>query len=251
LKRIHTGIKGLDNLIEGGIPEGWGVLLTGPTGTGKTTLAIQYLYNGYKEFNEPGVYISLEEDVQDILRVMSTFNWDLNTLQKEKKLVMINAIPKKSPDASEYVIKAPLFSQTFSFESICSLLEDKINEINATRVVVDGLSALALLYKDDFKIRQGLLDMTNTIRASGCTTIYTTEIPEGSVGVSRFGVEEFITHGVIILYYVREGGKRTRAIEIRKMRGTKHDQSLHPYEITDKGIDVFSEEIAFLRDNLL
>jgi len=251
LKRTHTGIEGLDNLIKGGIPEGWGVLLTGPTGTGKTTLAIQYLYKGYKDYNEPGVYISLEEDVQDILKVMSSFDWDLNTLQKEKKLVMINAVPKRSPDASEYVIKAPLFSRTFSFESICALLEEKINELNAKRVVVDGLSALTLLYHDDFKIRQGLLDMTNILRSSGCTTIYTTEIPEGSLGISRFGVEEFITHGVIILYYVREGGKRTRAIEIRKMRGTKHDQSLHPYEISEKGIDVFSEEIAFLRDNVL
>jgi len=251
LKRTHTGVEGLDNLIEGGIPEGWGVLLTGPTGTGKTTLAIQYLYKGYKDYNEPGVYISLEEDVQDILKVMSSFGWDLNTLQKEKKLVMINAVPKRSPDASEYVIKAPLFSRTFSFESICALLEEKINELNAKRVVVDGLSALTLLYQDDFKIRQGLLDMTNILRSSGCTTIYTTEIPEGSLGISRFGVEEFITHGVIILYYVREGGKRTRAIEIRKMRGTKHDQSLHPYEISEKGIDVFSDEIAFLRDNVL
>jgi KaiC/GvpD/RAD55 family RecA-like ATPase len=251
LKRIHTGIKGLDNLIEGGIPEGWGVLLTGPTGTGKTTLAVQYLYNGYVDYNEPGVYISLEEDVLDISKVMSSFGWDLNTLQKEKKLVMINAIPKKSPDATEYVIKAPLFSRTYSFESICALLEEKINEINAKRVVVDGLSALTLLYQDDFKIRQGLLDMTNIIRSSGCTTIYTTEIPEGSPGISRFGIEEFITHGVITLYYVREGGKRTRAIEIRKMRGTKHDQSLHPYEISEKGIDVFSDEIAFLRDNVL
>jgi KaiC/GvpD/RAD55 family RecA-like ATPase len=251
LKRIHTGIEGLDNLIEGGIPEGWGVLLTGPTGTGKTTLAVQYLYNGYIEYNEPGVYISLEEDIQDILQVMSSFDFDLNVLQKEKKLVLINAIPKRSPDATEYVIKAPLFSRTFSFESICMLLEEKINEINAKRVVVDGLSALTLLYQDDFKIRQGLLDMTNILRSSGCTTIYTTEIPEGSLGISRFGIEEFITHGVIILYYVREGGKRTRAIEIRKMRGTKHDQALHPYEITKKGIDVFSEEIAFLRDNVL
>ena len=82
MKRIHTGIEGLDNLIEGGIPEGWGVLLTGPTGTGKTTLAVQYLYNGYIEYNEPGVYISLEEDVQDIVQVMASFDFDLNALQK-------------------------------------------------------------------------------------------------------------------------------------------------------------------------
>ena len=187
MKRTHTGIKGLDNLIEGGIPEGWVVLLTGPTGTGKTIFAVQYLYNGYIDYNEPGVYISLEEDVQDILKVMSSFGWDLNSLQKEKKLVMINAIPKKSPDATEYVIKAPLFSRTYSFESICTLLEEKITEINAKRVVIDGLSALTLLYNDDFKIRQGLLDMTNIIRSSGCTTIYTTEVPEGSLGISRFG----------------------------------------------------------------
>jgi len=251
LKRISVGIDGIDKLIGGGFPEGWGVLLAGPTGTGKTTLAIQFLYNGYKDYKEPGVFLSLEEDIQDILNVMTSFGWDLETLKKDKKLQMIDAIPKRSPDNMEYVIKAPLFSRTFSFESIGVLLEEKIKEINAKRVVIDGLSALTLQYQDEFKIRQGLLDLTNIIRSSGCTTIYTSEIPEGKPGISRFGVEEFITHGVIILYYVREGGKRTRAIEIRKMRGTKHDQSLHPYEITEKGIVVFSDETAFLRDNAI
>lgn len=251
LRRISTGVGGLDELIGGGIPQGWGVLLTGSTGTGKTILAIQFLYNGYNDYNEPGVFVSLEEDTQDIFRVMQSFGWDLETLHKDKKLVMVNAVPKRSSDKTEYVIKVPLFSQTFSFESIGVLLEEKIAEINAKRVVIDGLSALVLQYQNEFIIRQGLLDLTNILHSSGCTTIYTSEIPEGTLGLSRFGIEEFITHGVIVLYYVREGGKRIRAIEIRKMRGTKHDQSLHPYEITEKGIVVFPEEIAFIGNKVL
>jgi len=246
LRKVPTGIEGLDQLIGGGFPEGWGILLTGPTGTGKTTIAIQYLYNGYKEYDEPGVFISLEEDAHDIVRVMKSFGWDLETPQQSKKLVMINAIPKRAPDKSQYLIKTPLFSRTFSFDSICDLLEEQIKEINAKRVVIDGLSGLTLRYQNEFEIRQGLLDITNVLRSLGCTALYTSEIPEGRPGISRFGIEEFITHGVIILYYVREGGKRIRALEIRKMRGSKHDQALLPYEITEKGIVVFPEEVAFI-----
>jgi len=252
LRKVPTGIEGLDKLIKGGFPKGWGVLLTGGTGTGKTTLAVQFLYNGYKDYEEPGIYLSLEEETHDVARVMSLFGWDLETLHKNKKLVMINAIPKReASDKSEYVIKTPFFSRTFSFDTIVALLEEKINEIDAKRVVVDGLSSLTLQYQNDFSIRQGLLDITNALRSLGCTTIYTSEIPEGSAGISRFGIEEFIAHGVIILYYVRERGKRLRAIEIRKMRGIKHDQTLHPYEITEDGIVVFPEDVAFIGNDVL
>jgi KaiC/GvpD/RAD55 family RecA-like ATPase len=247
LKKTFTGIKGLDELLQGGIPKGWGVLLTGGAGTGKTTLAVQYLYNGYTKYDEPGVFVSLEEDSHDIIRVMKLFEWDLETLHKNKKLLLINAKPKKgASDRSEYVIETPFFSRTFNFDTICAILEEKINEINAQRVVIDGLSSLTLQYNDEFEIRQGLLDITNLLRSYGCTAIYTSEIPEGSVGISRFGIEEFIAHGVIILYYIRERGKRIRAIEVRKMRGTKHDQALHPYEITNNGIVIFSDDVAYI-----
>jgi KaiC/GvpD/RAD55 family RecA-like ATPase len=252
LKKVPTGIEGLDKLLEGGFPNGWGILLAGGTGTGKTTLAVQYLYNGYNNYNEPGVFVSLEEDPEDIARVMNSFGWDLKTPQNDKKLLMINAIPRRgAPDKSEYVIKTPFFSRAFSFDTICTLLEEKITEINAQRVVIDGLSSLTLQYQNEFDIRQGLLDITNIVRSTGCTSIYTSEIPEGIPGISRFGIEEFIAHGVIVLYYVREGGKRVRALEIRKMRGSKHDQALHPYQITAKGIVVFPEEIALIEKDVL
>lgn len=251
MRKIATGIEGLDKLLRGGFPESWGVLLTGSTGTGKTTLAIQYLYNGCVKYNEPGVFVCLEEDSQKIASVMRFFGWDLEALHNEKKLVMINAVPKRTPDKSEYVIETPFFSRTFSFDSICDLLEDKIKETHAKRVVIDGLSGLTLQYQSEFEIRQGLLDLTNVIGEAGCTALYTSEIPEGKPGISRFGVEEFIASGVIVLHYLREGGKRMRAIEILKMRGTNHDESLHPYKITEKGIIVFPEEIVFLKKDVM
>ncbi len=250
MRKVPTGIKGLDKLLEGGVPESWGVLLTGSTGTGKTTLAVQYLYNGCVQYDEPGVFVSLEEDNQKIARVMRLFGWDLEVLQNDKKLVMINAVPKRTPGKSGYVIETPFFSRTFSFDSICDLLEDKIKETNAKRVVIDGLSGLTLQYQNEFEIRQGLLDITNVISEAGCTSLYTSEMPEGKPGISRFGVEEFIASGVIVLYYLRERGKRIRAIEIRKMRGTNHDESLHPYKITEKGIVVFPEEIIFMEKDV-
>uniref|UniRef100_UPI0025800120 ATPase domain-containing protein n=1 Tax=Candidatus Borrarchaeum sp. TaxID=2846742 RepID=UPI0025800120 len=211
---------------------------------------VQYLYNGCVQYDEPGVFVSLEEDNQKIARVMRLFGWDLEVLQNDKKLVMINAVPKRTPGKSGYVIETPFFSRTFSFDSICDLLEDKIKETNAKRVVIDGLSGLTLQYQNEFEIRQGLLDITNVISEAGCTSLYTSEMPEGKPGISRFGVEEFIASGVIVLYYLRERGKRIRAIEIRKMRGTNHDESLHPYKITEKGIVVFPEEIIFMEKDV-
>jgi len=91
---VPTGIPGVDKVLgEQGIPRGHSILIAGGPGSGKTTFGIQFLYKGATEFSEPGIYISLDEDPEDVKRNMSKFGWNIDELETEKKLAFINVSP--------------------------------------------------------------------------------------------------------------------------------------------------------------
>ena len=96
------------------------------------------------------------------------------------------------------------------------------------------------------RLRQKIRELVEIIRSKQITALITTELPENSKGISRYGVEDFLADGVIVLYYFREGAKRYRGIEVRKMRGTNHSSDIHLYKITTgKGVEVFKNRITF------
>lgn len=225
-KRLKTGIKGLDELMEGGFPTGSTILVSGGTGSAKTTLCMQYLYYGAKN-DEPSVYISLEETPERMmLNFKKTFNWDLNELIKKKKLFMTRA-------------------ELYDFEKLKILIEDVVERFKATRLVIDPTTVLGLFFEKDLQIRRSMLELDRMLKKLGCTTLMTSEVPEGQTGISTFGIEEFASDGIIILYYTREGNVFTRALTVRKMRATKHDSGIHPIEITKQGIVVYPTEQVF------
>ena len=113
------------------------------------------------------------------------------------------------------------------------------------RLVIDPLSALLFKYQD-MELRQKIRELIELIRSKEITAIITTELPENSKGISRFGVEDFLADGIIVLYYFREGAKRYRGLEVRKMRGTNHSSDIHLYKLTSGvGIQVFKNRITF------
>jgi len=223
-KRVVTGIPGLDELIQGGVPQSFIVLVSGTSGTGKTTLCMQYLVEGIKQFNEKGIYIGLGEDIDIIQKAMSNFGMDLNKLAENDDLVLAD-IP------------------ALNLDEVRALLEG-IGE-DRCRLVIDPLSALLFEYRD-MELRQKIRELIEIIRNKNITTMITTELPENSKGISRFGIEDFLSDGIIMLYYFREGAKRYRGLEVRKMRGTEHSSDIHLYKITaGKGIQVFKNRITF------
>ena len=225
-KRVETGIPGLDDLIEGGIPENFIVLVSGTSGTGKTTFCMQYLVEGIRKYNQKGIYIGLGEDIDIIKRSMENYGMDLDKLAENDDLVFAD-IP------------------ALGIEEARALLEG-IGE-GAKRLVLDPISALLFAYREqDMELRQKIRELVEIIREKEITALITTELPENSKGISRFGIEDFLSDGIIVLYYFREGAKRYRVLEVRKMRGTHHSSDIHLYKIsTDIGIQVFKNRITF------
>ncbi|MHA1340316.1 MAG: RAD55 family ATPase [Promethearchaeota archaeon] len=233
IERIKTGIPGLDELIEGGFTKNSITLLAGSSGTGKTTFSIQFLYNGVVNFNEPGIYIGLGENIERIKQASLRFGMDLEKLAENDSLIFAD-IPALEID---------------DIKSMIDSLNPKYK-----RLVIDPISALTFKYDSNLNMRQTIRDLIELIREKGISqTIISTEVLENSESISRFG-EEFLCDNVIVLYYFREGARRFRGIEIRKARMTNHSDLIHLYKISSEdteqsgkpsGIYVYPKEKVF------
>jgi len=227
-ERMPTGVPGVDELIGGGLTRNSLTLLTGTTGTGKTVFSSQFIHSGVKDFNETGVYISFEEPVDNIKENCSEFGWDFESLEKKGKVVFVRYDP-------------------FHVEDIYELIETNIKKIDAKRVVIDSISALGLYVRDIPDIRRMVFNISLLLRKLNCTSILISETLPMQGSLSRFGVEEFVTDNVIVLFYNKTGSQFSRALTVWKMRGSEHSNKIHPYTINNKGITVFSKEEAFTK----
>ncbi|MCX9010068.1 MAG: AAA family ATPase [Candidatus Methanoperedens sp.] len=236
---VRTAIPGLDELIEGGYVENDIILVTGGPGAGKTTFGVQYLVGGVTDFNEPGVLVVMEETPSRIIRDSWRFGWDIEKFVSFKKLKLIYANPFKYTRFAKTSENSPVSviagNQTVS--GIFQQIQKDAEEIKAKRVFIDSITSLKVS-SDESEIRHMVSEFIKNLEYLNCTTLMTSEIH----GNQPFSVEEYLSSGVIRLHVFRAGGNRIRAIEILKMRGVKHDDSLHPYEIQEKGIIVHPKE---------
>jgi KaiC/GvpD/RAD55 family RecA-like ATPase len=223
IERTKSGIKGLDPLLSGGFPRESTIMLTGGPGCGKTTFSMNYLVNGALEYGENGVYVSLEEEPERVIRNSSAcFNFPIQELIKKKKLKFVRA-------------------ELYDFDKLKIMIEDEVDALKAKRLVIDPTTIISLFFEKPLEIRRGILDLDRVVKKLGCTSLLICEVPEGMKGISAFGVEEFVADGIIVMYHFR-GEKYTRALSIKKMRATRHDVGLHPIEITKEGIVVYPNE---------
>lgn len=227
-ERVKTGIPGLDEIMGGGIPQGQLVLLSGTCGTGKTTFCSHYIHSGLKNFNENGIYLSFEETPENIKANVRQFGIDFEAFEKSNMFSFIKYDP-------------------YHVEEVFDILENAVRKIKAQRVVIDSVSALGIHVRDKAELRRMIFNLSTTLRKLGCTALLVSEIVPGSSGISRYGVEEFVTDSVVVLYYERDEFTFNRAIQVWKMSGSDHSQKLHPYKITGKGIDIQHESEAFMR----
>jgi len=218
IERIPSGIPGLDKLMEGGFVKGSTILLSGAAGTGKTIFSVQYILEGLKR-EETCMFITLEESPKDIIGDVKRFGWDLEKYVKEKKLML------------EY-------QDPFQMTDITSPLLDKIKEHKVQRVVVDSTAVFEMYYKEASEIRKQLFKMLTGLKEIGVTSILTSELPEESKTLAKFGVEEFVVDGVMVLRFLGLGDRASYSLQIRKMRRTNHSKDTYPMEISNKGIEV-------------
>jgi len=229
MERVKTGIKGLDEILKGGIPNNQLTLITGTSGTGKTTLCSQFIYNGASKFGDNGVYLTFEEP-SDLLKenMKNSFGIDFTKLEEENKVAFIKYDPYRVDD-------------------VFDVLESTIREIGAQRVVIDSISSLGLYIRDSSELRRVIYNMSMSLRKLGTTSMIISEIVPGKHGLSRYGVEEFVADSVIVMYYERLQSSYNRAIQVWKLRGSPHSENLHPYRITPDGLVISSHDEAFIR----
>ncbi len=223
--RTKTGIPGLDELCNGGLPQGNLVIVSGDPGSGKTVFCLEYLYQGAVTFDEPGVYISLEESVGELLKIANYFNWDLKKLIDEKKLQIITI-------------------ELYDFDKLKNTIEDSVEKLKAKRLVIDPGVIFRLFFEKELDARKKILALGQMLKRIGCTTIITNEISLGEA-TSLFGLEEYVSDGVVLLYHSKLEDRFIRSIGILKMRGTKISEKLHPLRIDKDGLTVLAGQEMF------
>lgn len=223
IERVPTGVDGLDKLLEGGYIKDSTVLIRGDTGTAKTLFCLNYLYYGAKDNDEPGIYITFSESEKAIQQHGKMFGWDLETLTKENKFSVIRYEPHE-------VISI--------MDSGGGSIRDTIESLGAKRLAIDSLSTYEMVFENQYKATESVLSLFEMLHKWEITTLVTSEFP---VNISREtgGRLGYLTDGIINLYYVRVDKHKFRALEIIKMRDTKHDDQINRFEIGDHGIKVY------------
>ncbi len=224
IEKVKTGMEGLDEMLFGGIPRGSTVVVMGSFGTGKTTFGLQFLNQGLAE-GEKGIYISLEEDRESILADAEAHGWDLRAKLNEKQLEIV----KLEPNDAKVTI-----------QRIRSELPDFIKKFGASRIVIDSVSLLNLLFDTDHDRRTNLFNLSQMVKKTGATLIMTAEVKDDNPFASRDGLIEYVADGVISLRYLEMQSRNELMLSLRiiKMRRTEHSRKITPYSITNKGLEV-------------
>ena len=241
---VPTGIRGVDKILGGkGIPKGHTVLVSGGPGSGKTTFAIQFLYIGVTEYGENGLYVTLEEEPVDIKNNMLKFGWDLERLEERKMLKFINISPVRSaPFEKGGLIEIGM--KEFKLIKLLEAIKQGIEEVNAKRVVVDPITLFTLQYPNEIDRIHAMRDLMRELKKIGSTNLLISEL-KGTGWEREHQFEEYLTQGVILLRTSSKGNGLIRAFQVTKMRGLAVDVQPRPYEISEKGIEVYPRAIVY------
>ncbi|RAU82905.1 circadian clock protein KaiC [Pontibacter arcticus] len=223
IQKLETGNTSFDHISHGGLPLGRTTLVAGSSGSAKTLFAAQFLAMGIELFGQAGVFVTFEEQVDDIRKNLKSFNWDIDTWEKEGKWIFLDAAPKE-----EIIIAVG----DFDLSAFRIRLERAVKRCNAQRVVIDSIGSIFTQFHEEIHtIRRELIQVALTLSRLGATSIITAERLEEYGKITRFGVEEFLTDNVVLLRNVLHNEKRRRTIEILKFRGSNHEKGENPFSI--------------------
>jgi circadian clock protein KaiC len=226
IEKCLSGIQGLDEITEGGLPKGRPTLICGSAGCGKTMFAMQFLVKGV-ENNEPGVFVSFEETQEELEKNFASLGIDLKTLEEDKKF------------AVEYIfLDRTQIEETgeFDLEGLFIRLAYAVEQIGAKRIVLDTVEAIFSGLPNEFILRSELRRLFNWLKSKGLTAVITGE--KGEKTLTRYGLEEYVADCVILLDNPVIDKISTRNLRIIKYRGSSHGHNEYPFLIDEDGISV-------------
>jgi circadian clock protein KaiC len=236
---VKTGIEGLDSILLGGIPRTNVILLQGVTGSGKTLMGMEFIYRGISQYNEPGLIVVFETSPDKLIRDAAGFGWDLDALQRQKKLEIIFT----SPQVFDQELRSP-----------DSLLLETAGKMGARRIFVDGIGLLSagLVGNDDVrgKYRELLQQLIESLNRENLTAMFSLEVGCAADSIAAVEMTDFLADTVIQLGRERRGRRVQRSLEVLKSRGQDYDAGVHTLQITaGRGLEVFRRVQAPLRAN--
>ncbi|MEF8874402.1 MAG: KaiC domain-containing protein [Candidatus Thermoplasmatota archaeon] len=230
IERLKTGVEGLDEMLNGGVPKGHVFTVMGAFGTGKTTFSLQYIWEGLKQ-GESGVFITLEEDKEAMIETGLSYGWDFQDYIDEGEL----AVEKLTPADAEATIKR-----------IESDLPRFIKNFEAERIAIDSVSLMNMMADSSQQKRDQLFALSKMIKDTGATALLTAEVKDDNPESSRDGLIEYTADGVVLLRYNQTNSEEVQlSIQVKKMRRIEHTRKIKPFSITDHGIEVQMEGAIF------
>lgn len=230
-KFVKTGIPGVDEMLGGGLPEKSVTIVSGAPGIGKTNFALQFIYNGITQYNEPGIYLTVEDTPENVREYALNFGWDLSKCEKQGKLAIISQLIYGEDEMSRW-------NRTLSVET----LADSIKRVNAKRIVLDSITLFKYLFPDEISRRANILNFIRQVKNTGCTTIMVSE-QHHTKAEGTYLDEHFIADGAILLFWSRHREKNERCFQVLKSRGTKINPDIRPMEITSRGVVVYPTQV--------
>jgi circadian clock protein KaiC len=223
-KRVPTGIAPFDLMIRGGFIKGSSILVEGAPGTGKTTLAMQYIFNGITKYKEPGLIITFEEFPQQYYHDALQLGWDLKKLESEGMLKVIFSDPKTALEEIEKIDG-----------SFVSLIED----MKIKRVAVDSMTHFEALTSDEFELRELERKFVNALKREDVTSILLRENDSLLGQMNRVTSKiPFIVDTYILMRYVEVDSSIQKAMLVLKMRGSDHDKDIRCFRVGKNGLEV-------------
>lgn len=225
--KAQTGIEGLDEITMGGLPAGRPTLICGGPGCGKSLFAIEFLVRGATLFNEPGVLLTFEEKTEEIVQNVTSLGFDLEKLQKNKKIKIdyVHVLRSEIEETGQY-----------DLDGLFIRLEYAINSIGAKRVVLDTIENLFSGLTNEGILRAELRRLFVWLKDKGVTAMITGEQGEGKL--TRHGLEEYVSDCVIMLDHRVINQISTRRLRIIKYRGSVHGTNEYPFLIDEHGVTV-------------
>ncbi|MBN1659746.1 MAG: ATPase [Anaerolineae bacterium] len=223
--RVKTDIKGLDEMLHGGFLPQTANLVEGPPGTGKSTLGMQFIYNGIHNYNEPGLIVTFEEFPQQYYRDAEAFGWDFRQLERDGKLRVIMTSPEVSRS---------------DLESVGGTIETLAREMGARRILIDSVSHFDQLADDPIELRSVVYGFINALKREGLTSVLTRESPVLLGEDEAENAISYVVDSYIMLRYVEIESAIRKALLVLKLRGSDHAKDIRQFEITSKGIEIMS-----------